>query len=82
MVLEAVQLGTTDPVQDFDAMVVLLCLLSQFPSRNLVSSGRCHAVLAASVSVAATDGYVCDGRVHEDSSFVLLLSDEVNLELS
>ena len=28
VVLEAIELGTTDPFQNFDEMVVLLCFLS------------------------------------------------------
>lgn len=74
VVLEAVELGTTDPFQNFDEMVVLLYFLSLFPNQSLVSSGDYHAVLAASISEARIDEYVCDSNVHELRSFVLLLS--------
>ena len=42
----------------------------------MVRSGGGHAVLAASVSEAGTDEYVCDSTVHEDRSFVFLLGNE------
>ena len=87
VVLEALELGTTDPFQNFDEMVVLLWFLSSFPNQKLVRSGDSHAVLAASVSEAGTDEHVCHGNVHEDYSFVLLLGNDAsrqntNLEIS
>lgn len=55
VVLEAVELGTTDPYQNFDEMMVHLWFLFQFRNQKLVSSGIFHAILAVSVSKAGTD---------------------------
>ena len=78
VVLEAVELGTTDPFQNFDEMVVLSRFLCQFRNQKLVRNGDGHAVLAASVSEAGTDKYVCDSSVHEDRLFVLLLGSDAS----
>ena len=78
MVLEAVELGTTYPFQNFDEMVVLILFLSQFPYQFLGRSGNCHAVLAATISEAGTDDYVCDSNLNENRSFVLLLGNDAS----
>ena len=78
MVLEAVELGTTNPFQYFDEMVVLLFLLCFFPNQLLVRSGDDHVVLAASVFDAGSDEHVCDSYIYEGPSFVLLLGNDAS----
>ena len=73
VVLEAVELGTTDPFQNFDEMVVLLLFFAFFPTQSLVRSSDDHFLLAASVSDAGTDQYVCGSNFGTDRSFVLFL---------
>ena len=79
VVLEAVELGTTNPFQYFDEMVLLLYILYLFSIQFLVRSGDDHDVLAASVFKARTDEYVCDSNLDDDRSFVLLLGNDGNI---
>ena len=79
VVLEAVELGTTDPFQNFHEMVLLHEFLCLFWKQKLVRIGDWHAVLAAYVSEAGIDDYLCVSNVNEHRSWPALHSQNAYL---
>ena len=72
VVLEAVELGATNPFHDHDEMVVRLVVFLLFSVKQLVGNDDDHTVLAGAISETRVDEYVCDSNVDEECSFVLL----------
>ena len=76
VVLDGVELETTNPFQDFDKIVVLLCFIILHRNQKMVRSGDCHDVLAAPVFEAGSSRYFGESNAYKDRYFLLLLGND------